>query len=109
MQKLIAGRGGSKAFPCSCGGATGVNDSRSSGDGIRRRRICLTCGKRFTTYEVQAKLSTGVLEKAESVAKRAEAILAVSGALLAEIEGLRKIINAHRTLEAARYGNAGPQ
>ena len=30
-----------------------VVDSRGSGDGasIRRRRECLGCGKRFTTYE----------------------------------------------------------
>ncbi|MGL1901601.1 MAG: transcriptional regulator NrdR [Fibrobacterales bacterium] len=28
-----------------------VVDSRSSGDSIRRRRECLECGKRFTTYE----------------------------------------------------------
>ena len=32
---------------------TKVIDSRLSGDGgsIRRRRECLECGKRFTTYE----------------------------------------------------------
>jgi transcriptional repressor NrdR len=28
-----------------------VIDSRTSGDSIRRRRECLSCGKRFTTYE----------------------------------------------------------
>jgi len=28
-----------------------VIDSRDSGDGIRRRRQCLKCGARFTTYE----------------------------------------------------------
>ena len=26
-------------------------DSRSSGDGIRRRRVCDGCGRRFTTHE----------------------------------------------------------
>jgi transcriptional repressor NrdR len=32
-----------------------VTDSRAVGDGIRRRRACLQCGTRFTTYErVQA-------------------------------------------------------
>ena len=32
-----------------------VTDSRESEDGIRRRRECLSCGRRFTTYErVQA-------------------------------------------------------
>lgn len=29
-----------------------VNDSRPSEDRIRRRRECLSCGKRFTTYEM---------------------------------------------------------
>ncbi len=28
-----------------------VMDSRDAGDGIRRRRECLACGQRFTTYE----------------------------------------------------------
>ncbi|HHB90441.1 MAG TPA: transcriptional repressor NrdR [Anaerolineae bacterium] len=28
-----------------------VLDTRDSGDGIRRRRLCLNCQKRFTTYE----------------------------------------------------------
>jgi len=28
-----------------------VTDSRSGGDGIRRRRECVRCGLRFTTYE----------------------------------------------------------
>ena len=28
-----------------------VIDSRDSGDGIRRRRECLECGRRYTTYE----------------------------------------------------------
>ena len=30
---------------------TKVIDSRDSGDGIRRRRECLGCDRRFTTYE----------------------------------------------------------
>ncbi len=28
-----------------------VVDTRDSGEGIRRRRLCLNCQKRFTTYE----------------------------------------------------------
>ena len=34
-----------------CGNKTKVIDSRSAGEGIRRRRECLACGQRFTTYE----------------------------------------------------------
>src|SRR5689334_13742961 len=30
---------------------TKVTDSREADDGIRRRRECLDCGRRFTTYE----------------------------------------------------------
>ncbi len=33
------------------GGGTRVIDTRAAGEGIRRRRECRGCGKRFTTYE----------------------------------------------------------
>jgi len=34
-----------------CGSKTKVIDSRNASEGIRRRRECLACGQRFTTYE----------------------------------------------------------
>ena len=35
-----------------CGGETRVIDKRlTKGNVVRRRRVCLSCGKRFTTYE----------------------------------------------------------
>lgn len=34
-----------------CGGKSQVIDTRTSGEGIRRRRECRVCGQRFTTYE----------------------------------------------------------
>ena len=34
-----------------CGSDTKVTDKRESPDGTRRRRECLKCKKRFTTYE----------------------------------------------------------
>ena len=34
-----------------CSGATKVTDKRDSPQGVRRRRECLKCKKRFTTYE----------------------------------------------------------
>jgi len=34
-----------------CGEATRVTDKRESPNGTRRRRECLNCRKRFTTYE----------------------------------------------------------
>ena len=38
--------------PCpECGGQARVVDSRASSYGVRRRRECVACGARFTTYE----------------------------------------------------------
>ena len=34
-----------------CAGTSKVTDKRRSPDGVRRRRECLKCKKRFTTYE----------------------------------------------------------
>jgi transcriptional repressor NrdR len=42
-----------------------VIDSREAGDGIRRRRQCLGCGERFTTYERLQPASLFVLKKDE--------------------------------------------
>ena len=41
-----------------CGGNTRVTNKRESPEGVRRRRECLKCKKRFTTYE---KISRGDL------------------------------------------------
>lgn len=42
-----------------------VTDSRASEDGgaIRRRRECLSCGRRFTTYERYEAIATKVVKK----------------------------------------------
>jgi len=40
-----------------------VIDSRPAEDTIRRRRECLSCGKRFTTYEFIEKLPLVVIKK----------------------------------------------
>lgn len=40
-------------FKCPiCQGGTGVTDSRPSGEAIRRRRKCYSCGHRLTTMEI---------------------------------------------------------
>ncbi len=39
-----------------CGNETRVTDKRQSGEAVRRRRECLKCGKRFTTYERAAEV-----------------------------------------------------
>ena len=47
-----------------CGDAESkVIDSRSIGDGIRRRRQCLQCGTRFTTYEHMQSRNIFVIKK----------------------------------------------
>jgi len=40
-----------------------VTNKRESPDGIRRRRECLKCGKRFTTYEKISKEELYVIKK----------------------------------------------
>jgi transcriptional repressor NrdR len=35
-----------------CGGDSQVVDSRTSPEGVRRRRVCNECRRRFTTYEM---------------------------------------------------------
>jgi len=53
---------------CSCNGHTRVVDSRPQGASLRRRRLCMECGNRFSTLEM-------VLEEAprgpKPVAKKA--------------------------------------
>lgn len=34
-----------------CGSDSAVTESRVSADGVRRRRVCSSCKRRFTTYE----------------------------------------------------------
>jgi transcriptional repressor NrdR len=47
-----------------CGfGDTKVIDSRDSEDGIRRRRECLACGERFTTFERLQTVGLQVIKK----------------------------------------------
>lgn len=49
---------------CNCDD-TKVTDSRATDDGkaIRRRRECLACGKRFTTYEIVEEVPLVVIKK----------------------------------------------
>ena len=43
-----------------CGKRARVIDSRPSDEyGVRRRRECTVCGKRFTTYEITAAMKSG--------------------------------------------------
>ena len=44
-------------------GASRVLDSREVGRGVRRRRVCQSCGQRFTTYESQPAPTFSVLKR----------------------------------------------
>ena len=46
-----------------CEGNTRVTDKRKSPGGIRRRRECLRCKKRFTTYEKVSRSEIYVIKK----------------------------------------------
>ena len=47
-----------------CGNSkTRVTDNRRAPDGVRRRRECLKCKKRFTTYEKVAKTDFYIIKK----------------------------------------------
>jgi transcriptional repressor NrdR len=46
-----------------CNGKTQVTDKRESPEGTRRRRECLKCRKRFTTYERPEKKEIIVVKK----------------------------------------------
>lgn len=46
-----------------CGGDAAVLDSRTNADGVRRRRSCSNCKRRFTTYERVAAPSIKVIKR----------------------------------------------
>ena len=45
-----------------CGKKSRVVDTRSAGEGVRRRRECQICGRRFTTYERVAPIRVMVVK-----------------------------------------------
>lgn len=59
--------------PCCGSDKSGVIDSRRAGQTIRRRRTCLNCGQRFTTYE-SVRGEPGRDCRAEIVLRRAKLI-----------------------------------
>lgn len=67
-----------------CNADSNVVDSRSLGDGVRRRRVCAQCRRRFTTYERVAPPNVKVIKrlgKAEPFdAAKIRAVLARVGA-----------------------------
>lgn len=93
-----------------CGGSSRVVDSRPISDGIRRRRQCQACEKRFTTHERLAPVELRVLktrggseefqpEKVERAVRRVSVGLGVSD------ERIRRLV---RHLEAQLSLLPGP-
>ena len=50
-----------------CSADSNVVDSRSLGDGVRRRRVCGQCKRRFTTYERAAPPNVKVIKRSGKV------------------------------------------
>lgn len=70
-----------------CSGDSNVTETRVTADGLRRRRVCAVCKRRFTTYE---KLGAPALK----VQKRDGGVEAFDGEKL--LTSLRRV-SAHRT------------
>lgn len=45
---------------CECGGKSSIVDSREIGKTITRRRVCASCGQRWTTKEVRVAIIAGL-------------------------------------------------
>ena len=71
-----------------CGGDSSVTETRVTADGMRRRRVCTVCKRRFTTYE---KLGAPGLK----VAKRDGSVEAFDGE---KLFGALRRVAAHRNL-----------
>lgn len=71
-----------------CSGDSSVTETRVTADGLRRRRVCTACKRRFTTYE---KLGAPGLK----VAKRDGTVEPFDGAKL--FHALQRV-SAHRTV-----------
>lgn len=63
-------------FLCECGGATQCMDSRPNKNGsVRRRRKCLTCGTRFTTWEIDLRRYHEMLKQLRVLSSEAGKII----------------------------------
>lgn len=99
------------SFSCpQCGGDTTVYDSRATiakGGAVRRRRRCLTCRHRLTTYEVSADSggAENFVVQLDALLKQAETIHAQSEALLRDTASLQRLSAAWREIEEGRRGS----
>lgn len=84
-------------FKCpKCQGGTGVTDSRPSGDAIRRRRKCYSCGHRMTTMEIPHELFHDL--DVEGLRKQ---VVEDMNVMIASFARLNRAIKAHAKLKEA--------
>lgn len=87
-----------------CHADSQVVDSRATSDGIRRRRVCAECKRRYTTYERLAPPSFKVIKRSgKTEAFDAEKVVAVLARVCRERSQLTKadLRRMARSLEAA--------
>ena len=82
-------RDGGFSLPCECGGQTEVVDSRGTArfDGVRRRRRCLECHARFTTYESRDR-SGDAIEVADRMQRQLAALVTSMRSEIAALRGV---------------------
>lgn len=75
-----------------CSGPTAVVDSRptNEGAGVRRRRLCVECCHRFSTFELESDLTNGLVETCAGLMARCETLGNLAAALGAELAALQK-------------------
>lgn len=66
-----------------CGNDTNVIETRRSGDAVKRRRECVTCRERYSTYEERGEWAV-VCERCRSCGERI-AVVATAAALAAGV------------------------
>lgn len=77
------------SFLCpACGGGSSVKDSRPSGGGIRRRRVCLACSHRWSTWET-VMASFDLSQSVRALRTAIETAEAALGRVRADLEVLR--------------------
>ena len=73
-----------------CGGDSAVLDTRSSGDEVKRRRKCVSCGHRWSTFETTSRdISTHIKELRQAVL---QADRLITSSLLPRLEEVRRIM-----------------
>ena len=82
-----------RSFCCPhCGGGTQVTDSRGVTNGVRRRRRCMDCKERFTTYEFigEARPGPDMVAKYQSLLNQCDQLGRMAAFLANQISTMKK-------------------